>query len=241
MILEALASLTALAAPGARRAGLVHGQAAFIGRYLRHRHAWRPHLEACRRVILDAAQRSERRDFVVVLGSGPLFDVPLAALARGFRRVALIDAVHPVHARLQAAGLGNVSIIAASLVETSGSPPRYRSWRSFLPSPDLVIASMVLSQLPLLAVPSAPAGDDWRAAIIAQALSEITSGPGAACLVTETRRYHRASDGSVVAADPLFGIAPPRAHETWRWPMAPAGEAGPETVELDVAACLLRG
>ncbi|MBL8700433.1 MAG: hypothetical protein JNK67_18805 [Alphaproteobacteria bacterium] len=237
MIVEALAHLTTRAAPGARRAGLVYGQAALLGRWLRHRKAWTPHLANCRRVIAAAAARTARRDCVVVLGSGALLDIPLTELAGLFARVVLVDAAHPLHARVLARRLGGVEVRAESLVDLEGPVPRYRPWRPHAPVPDLVVASMVVSQLPLVRDRDDAGAPSWRSDLVAAAVAEIWNGPGAACVITETRRVHRARDGRVVAqADPLFGVAPPPADETWRWTMAPAGEIGPEAVELDVAA-----
>jgi hypothetical protein len=235
VIIEALASATARAAPGARREGLVHGQAAIIGRWLRHRAAWRGHLENCRRFILASAERCAGRSCAVVLGSGPLLDVPLTALAARFRRVVLIDAVQPLHARLLAARLGNVEPRCAMLVEQAAAGPRYRSWRDSAPSPDLVVASMLLSQLPL----RDDADEAARHAIVADALEDLAAGTGTACVISETSRLHRDRTGAVVArADPLHGVALPAAGARWTWTMAPPGELLPDrSVELDVVAC----
>ncbi len=234
MILEALAHATARAAPGSMRDGLVHGQAAILGRWLRHRAAWRPHLENCRRFIRQSAERVASRDLVVVLGSGPLLDIPLTALATGFARVVLIDAVQPLHARLLARRLGNVEARCFTLVEPGDEGPRYRSWRDLVPAPDLVVASMLLSQLPLR--------DDVDAAdggtIVADALADLLAGPGTACVISETARVHRDRGGAVIErADPLLGVALQSIDARWTWPMAPLGELSPDrSIELEVAA-----
>lgn len=230
MILEALASLTSRAAPGARGAGLVHGQAAMIGRWLRHRAVWRTHLENCRAFIRKEADACAGRDCAVVLGSGPLFDVPLAELSRRFQRVVLVDAVQPLHALLAARRLGNVEPRLFDLVEVGNGAARYRSWRSLVPSPDFVVASMLLSQLPLRAgVEPTRAG-----AIVAAALADLDG----ACIVTETARVHRDAGGAITAReDPLFGISRPHAERRWTWPMAPIGEVAPGvSIDLEVAA-----
>lgn len=230
MIVEAVASLTSRAAPGARRAGLVYGQAAMIGRWLRHRVAWRPHLENCRRFIHESAEHCAGSELAVVLGSGPLFDVPLAELSQRFRRVVLVDAVQPLHARLVARRHGNVETRLFDLVEVGNGGARYRSWRSLVPSPDFIVASMLLSQLPLReGVEPARAG-----AIVAAARADLEG----ACIITETARVHRDAGGAITAReDPLFGLSRPAAERRWRWPMAPLGEIDPDVaIELEVAA-----
>lgn len=234
MIVEALAALTSRAAPQARRDGLVYGQAAMIGRWLRHRAAWRAHLENCRRFILESAESCAGRDLAVVLGSGPLLDIPLTALAQLFARVVLIDAVQPLHARLIAARLGKVEARCAMLVEAGDQAPRYRSWRGLAPAPDFVVASMLLSQLPMRDDVDAQTGR----AIIADALADLLAGPGAACVISETARVHRDRIGTVSQrVDPLLGVVLPSLDARWTWPMAPLGELAPDqSVELEIAA-----
>lgn len=243
MIVEALAHVTTRAAAGAREAGLVYEQAALIGRFLRLRKAWRPHLANCRRVILAAADGLARRDTAVVLGSGPLLDIPLRALASRFARVVLVDAAHPLHARLIAQRLGNVTCVAASLATLDAPTPRYRSWRPLVPGADFVVASMLVSQLPLLRWPGSAPDAPWRAGLVADALTDITGGDEATCVVTETRRLLRDRGGDILRSeDPLFGVTPPPAAETWRWVMAPIGELAPDhAVELEIAASVRLG
>lgn len=201
-----------------------------IGCWLRHRAAWRAHLKNCRAFILAEAESFAARDCAVVLGSGPLFDVPLADLSRRFRRVVLVDAVQPLHVRIAARRLGNVETRLFDLVEVANGGARYRSWRADVPRPDFVAASMLLSQLPLRAgVELARVG-----AIITAAFADL----GGACIITETARVHRDAGGAITAReDPLFGLSRTAAERRWSWPIAPLGEVAPGVaIELEVAA-----
>jgi len=78
MIIEALAFATQRAAPGARATGVAAEQAAIVARYIRCRRAWLPHLARCRTFVQSAVARTRQRRRAVVLGSGPLLDIPLA-------------------------------------------------------------------------------------------------------------------------------------------------------------------
>ena len=69
-------------------------------RYQRCRTAWAPHLEACKRLILETAGTCVKRDKAVILGSGFLYDVPLVELASLFDEVVLVDILHPPAYRL---------------------------------------------------------------------------------------------------------------------------------------------
>src|SRR5690242_1514443 len=71
-------------------------------RHRRCRAAWASHLAHSRRAVERAIARAAGRDTVIVLGSGRLLDVPLATLAAAFRHVVLVDALHPLSARLRA-------------------------------------------------------------------------------------------------------------------------------------------
>jgi hypothetical protein len=235
MILEALIWATQRADRGARMSGVAAEQAAIVARYLRRRQEWRPHLARCRGFLAEAARAGGRQDRAVVLGSGALLDIPLRELSRRFREVVLVDAVHPLHARLLAWRLGNVVVRTMSLVAPGSDPPAYRSWRGANPRADRVISSMLLSQL---APPRSTApGEAWRHALVADALDDLARGEEAACLVTETARIVGRPGARPRIEDPLHGVAPPPARETWDWRLAPPGEHADGThVDLRVAA-----
>src|SRR5690349_4903760 len=60
----------------------------------RQRAAWHDHLARTRAAIEGPMARLTKGGTAVVLGSGPLFDVPLDALARHFKSVVLVDRAH---------------------------------------------------------------------------------------------------------------------------------------------------
>lgn len=237
MIVEAFVFATQMTAPGARANGIASEQAAIAARYLRCRGQWRPHLENCRSFILAGAEKARRSRRAVVLGSGCLLDIPLGGLSRRFEEVVLVDAAQPLHARMAARRLGNVTPIALSLVAMARDFPVYRSWRDAVPEADYVVASMLLSQLP--PPRAASPGTHWRRALIADALRDLCDGPETTCLVTEIARDLRGPGGERHAEDPLLGVAAPPALARWKWLLAPPGEHADGTiVELDVSASL---
>ncbi|MSO89630.1 MAG: hypothetical protein EXQ89_06655 [Rhodospirillaceae bacterium] len=159
---EALAYFFERATAHARNAGYVHEQIALLAR---QRRAWAPHLARTREFIERVAATTARRQ-VVVLGSGALLDIPIAALAQHFRDVVLIDVFHPRVARRTARRFANVRPHTCDLLGagTQGNDrlPRIRldAWRSVFPAPDLVVSANLLSQLPILPLQRAGAGDD---------------------------------------------------------------------------------
>ncbi|HHY48930.1 MAG TPA: hypothetical protein GYA10_04200, partial [Alphaproteobacteria bacterium] len=94
MLAEALVCLWSL--PGTP-AGFRRYLPEAVGLWARGRRqaaAWAPHLARTRETIERTIETIAPRRMVAVLGSGPLFDVPLEALARSFAKVRLIDRAH---------------------------------------------------------------------------------------------------------------------------------------------------
>lgn len=237
MILEALVRVSQRTGSYGRASGVAAEQAAIVGRYFRCRGAWRPHLERCRAFVRAAAEDTPGRGRAVVLGSGPLLDIPLGALARCFREVVLVDAAQPLHARLLAWKYGNVVALAQSLVAVEGDQLVYRSWRHAIGSADIVIVSMLLSQLP---PPRAPGKGAARSRdLVAAALADLQAGDETICLISETIRHIERPGMPPRIEDPLHGVPMPPTCAAWEWQLAPPGERADGTqILLGIAACL---
>ena len=147
----------------ARRAGYVSDQFGIRNRYLRESANWKSHIDNTRRFILDAAQKTEKRGTVTVLGSGWLYDVPLDELSQMFESVVLVDIVHPEPVRIRASRLPNVRLITADLtggaVQQAMSLPSFQSFTDWLPTAtfplaldesDLVVSVNLLNQLDII-------------------------------------------------------------------------------------------
>lgn len=74
-----------------RELGLLSDLIGIESRYSRCKQAWSPHLEHSRRVILEAAQRLQKRERIIIFGAGSLHDVPLRELSELFTEVHLVD------------------------------------------------------------------------------------------------------------------------------------------------------
>jgi hypothetical protein len=97
----------------ARRMGYLYESIAIRSRAGRCRAAWAPHQERTRQVILRAMEHCPRRRKAVVLGSGPLLDVPIAELSASFGEVILVDVVHPLGAHRRRRRFANVRAATA--------------------------------------------------------------------------------------------------------------------------------
>jgi hypothetical protein len=244
MIAEALAWIATPCPPLARSIGLLSESIAISARRRRCRAAWEPHLEASRAVILDAMRRTSGRRTVVVMGSGALFDVPLAALAAEFRRVVLVDLVHPWRARRLGAGFSNVTRITDDVTGVLDACLRgeLTAPRPFAllddPEVDLAISLNLLSQLPLTPVrrldgrvPDAILAS-FAQALVRGHLADLDRARGTTVLIGDVERVVTDRAGREVERTSLIADLPePAAERQWWWDIAPAPEADPETSE----------
>ena len=120
MLAELFAWMTTPCPAAARPLGYLREAIAIEARYRRHAERWRPHLEKSK-----AVSNSSRRRRAVVLGSGPLFDIPVEALADAFDVVELVDIVHPKRARQIAAGFANVELKTSDVSGAADPDVRY--------------------------------------------------------------------------------------------------------------------
>ncbi len=242
MLAEALEYLLTPCPRWARRLGLMHQAVSLRARHRRHRAAWAPHLEACRRFVTAAAAVAPEGGRAVVLGSGCLFDVPLEALAARFGEVVLVDAVHGLPERLRLwrrSGLrlveADVTGVLAALSAGERSrlpdlPPLPLAGQRF----DFAVSANLLSQLPLfplwtLEKHHAPeALDGFARALIERHLEGLRALAPVSCLISDFERLYL-DDGRVLEREPLLhgaDIAPPDAE--WRWDIAPRPEESPD-------------
>jgi hypothetical protein len=178
-----------------------------------------------------------------VLGSGLLDDVPIDALAGAFRRVVLVDAVHPWRGRFRARGHSNVSRITFDLSGTQGLQlGRGEGFGPVLPpvcrEADLVVSANVLSQLPILPVARLEAAgrlgpwtdpEAFGARIVAAHLDALAGLPARICLVTDRDETEEDRDGRMLERiDLLYGVDPGPAAREWNWVLAPFGEEAPD-------------
>jgi hypothetical protein len=230
----------------ARRMGYLYEVIAIRSRAARCAAAWAPHQERTRAVIHKAVERCKQRRKAVVLGSGPLLDVPLAELSAAFAEVVLVDVVHPLTARWRRKRFANVRAVTADVtgvaeaVYAVAADPKASLPRG---EPDLFcddaevdfVASVnLMSQLPYLPVEylrrvgvhSGEAIDEFARDLVTAHLGYLRRTPGVAVLIADVEDLTVDSNGAVVGREgTLYGATPPRGDEEWVWRLAPRPEA----------------
>jgi len=115
MITEFFQHMALPAEKWVKRMGYGREAVAMTARHGRCRDAWASHLDTCRRLITEAAEACPAKDHAVVLGSGPLLDIPLDGLAATFQRVDLVDMVHGRAVRRMVQAYTNVNLVEADI------------------------------------------------------------------------------------------------------------------------------
>lgn len=219
---------------------------AMRSRHRRNRLAWQPHLKQTRQAILSAAQASRDRTKVVILGSGPLLDVPLEELSAMFREVVLLDIVFLPEVYRRVRHYSNVKLVQRDV--TNMAQRLYENIRSGLsafpaaaPSvPDidestgLVVSLNLLSQL--WVIPRAYALkklrdldeedlDDWCNQIVRSHYAFLQSPACPVCLIADHEFVKRDQEGRIVSqGSTIAGLVLPEPEATWTWDIVPLGE-----------------
>jgi len=224
--------------------GYVGEQIAIAARHRRCRDAWAPHLESCRSLIADSAQACPGSGRAIVLGSGPLLDVPLDVLADRFQEVWLMDIVHSPKVRRMAGKINNVRLVERDLSGVSRALYGMdKAGDATLPEPapdavglaeaDFVVSVNLLSQLPLspldfienrLARFNADQRQAFARSIVDHHLALLQGLPGRVCVITEVMRLIQDGGETLEKVDPLYGAVFPYQGEEWTWAMAPRPE-----------------
>ncbi len=240
MLLDLLHWLVQPASLPARRLGYAGDSVRLVSRSRRCRAAWVPHLAAAKDAVRAAMENLRRRDTAVVLGSGLLDDVPIDDLAGAFRRVVLVDAVHPWRGRWRARGHANVARLVHDLSGTQRLMlGRSEGFDPVLPpvcaAADLVVSANLLSQLPIVPVARLEAAgrlgpwtdpEAFGACIVAGHLEALAGLSARICLVTDRNETEEDRDGRVLERiDLLYGVDPGPSPRSWDWVLAPFGEA----------------
>lgn len=252
MILEWLEAMLTPCARDRRDLGYRTELIAIGARYRRCRSAWAEHLARSRRAVEGAIARTDRRDTAMILGSGRLLDVPLAALAAAFRRVVLVDALHPLPARILVRRYANVELRSDDITGTIATLHGLKPGDALpVPKPypplrhdgvDLVVSLNLLSQLGVLPAEwisrrlgpgAADKAEAFSAALARAHLDDLSRCPATVCLITDIERLYSGPDGTVLEreASVATGLTLPPSAEGWMWPIAPAPESDPVVSE----------
>lgn len=191
---------------------------------------------------MTAAAAAPARGACVLLGSGALYDAPVAALRERFDKVVLADVAHPPQARWAALRSGvtlapvdlSGTLAALARLRPGEEPPPPRCDAFLDDDVALVVSLNLASQIALPAMDwletrlgwSADRASAYGRAMIAAHLAHLRSFSGVRLLISDYALWeYDADDRRSPAEDTLSGqtpAAPPCA--CWEWRLAPPGE-----------------
>lgn len=243
MLFDLYTSLTTACSPYVRNMGYLSETIDMRTRARANQQAWQPHLDATQQFILSAARRCQDKGKVVILGSGLLLDLPLAALSAMFREVALKDVVCLPGTRKELKRYANVTFAEHDV--TGVAEQLYRNGvqgLSELPEPlfsrpddeqdaGLVVSLNILSQL--WVIPRTFASqrmrrlapdrvDEWCGRITEAHYASLRSLSCPVCLIADHGFIKRDGSGAIISrGSTIGGLVLPEPDESWTWNIAP--------------------
>jgi hypothetical protein len=188
--------------------------------------AWAPHLAHSRGLIDTAIDDFSPRRAVVVLGSGPLFEVPLESLARTFERVVLVDRAHLSVIGPRLARYGNIE----------------QEWRDLTTDPGLVFLAGIdqldwVISANLLGELASRATQQVARSLVDRHLAALAALPCPATLITDIDyRVFNRHGVMLDSADLMWGHPLPRSGLRWKWEIAPFGAENRHTRRVHTVA-----
>ena len=257
MIRELITYFTANATKEAKAFGHLYESIALIQREKRCQHFWQPHRFQCKNFILKATELPKTHHKVLVLGSGPLHEIPLEELANKFKQVDLVDVVHLRQTKKKYEHLKNVNFIEADITELERVIHQEKkninlTPKRFLDVPyDLVISANILSQLSyhlrhFLEKKAFPKLSESELDLFSFQVSfdhyqYITQFNCPVVLITDIEtNLIGLKDETLEVQKPFINFELPPPQEEWWWNLAPRPEFSKDySVKMKVAAFIL--
>ena len=117
--------------------------------------AWKSHRAHCKNFIIEHLSIARHFESVLVLGTGPLHEIPIEELARTFKKVVLVDIVHLKSTKKSIAHLKNVEFLEHEISEIECVLKEEKKIIEKIPTSflctdwGLVLSVNLMSQLPL--------------------------------------------------------------------------------------------
>ena len=224
MILELLEWIATPCSWSARTNGFLAAQIGIRHRARRCRSAWKEHLDACRRFVAESVGTLPAAESLVILGSGHLNDFDLEFLQRRFKKITLVDAVHPIEIQIQSRlSRSLLCLIATDLASPSSEVEDLVSRSSW------TISSCLLSQLPLFS-------NVGSRSLLTRHLALLQKSPRAILITDLAKRRTPSNNWQSL----LENHSLPHPAAEWIWLIAPSGESGLDPEERLVKAFVFR-
>lgn len=258
MITELISYITAKTTKEARAFGHLYEAISLVQREKRCSKYWLSHRTMCKQFIEKHANLAKEKNSVLVLGSGPLHEIPLEFLSRTFNKVALVDVVHLPQVKKTWKHLSNVHFIESDVTEIEKEMLKEKRPINKVPTAflndhyDLVISANLLSQLSyhlrnFLEKNASPTCteeelDTFSYQVTYNHFLYLKSFACPVILITDIETHLLNKNEELVQKEsPYLNFAFPSAEEEWWWNLAPIPEYSKEiAIKMKVAAHVLR-
>lgn len=198
--------------------------------------AWQPHLDKCKSLILEQAEKLPQGSSIMILGSGGFHDVPINRLLALGHHMTCVDIIHLPKTKKtfkqvtfierDVTGL-NESLYHA--VNKNGRVGPAATWE-LIKTPDLIISLNLLSQLALKMVTYAEdhhhdLGVLFQDNVLKDHLAWLEKQKTNVLLISDIAREYYEGEVLLESFPSLPAFILPDPSEAWAWNIAPKGEA----------------
>jgi hypothetical protein len=227
--------------PEAKSFGHLSESISLLSREERCKKAWFPHRTKCKEFITSHLQSAIHFRSVLVLGSGPLHEIPIEELSRKFNKVVLVDIVHLKSTKNSVKHLHNIEFVEHEISEIEHILKKDKKLIEKIPDSfkdtdwGLVLSVNVMSQLPLhlkTYIKKKLTGNflesqvkKYLEAVTENHLNYLTSFSCPIFLITDVETVYTDGKDVLLQKDINFAhLTMPKYVDEWTWNLAPIPE-----------------
>ncbi len=225
----------------ARSFGHLYESISLLSREKRCKSAWGPHRAECKNFILKYLSLASSKESILILGSGPLHEIPIEEIAATFKKVTLVDIVHLQSTKKSVSHLNNIEFIEHDITEKEAELKKIKTLTPKVPQRFLnqdwgmILSVNLMSQLPihyqtfieknLKAQFTEEVIDHFLKELTLQHFLYLKSFKAPVLLITDTHSdYFDPLEKLLQTDDNYTHIKLPKAAHSWVWRVAPIPE-----------------
>ena len=221
----------------------------------RCREAWSSHRQAAKQFIIKHCSPLKIKDTAIILGSGPLHEIPIEWLSQHFKKVVLVDIIHLQSTKKSIRHLKNIEFVTHDISELEtellkGNLNPKVPETMFGASPSVVISANILSQIPLhleryLQKNFPTLTDSERDAYLLQSslnhLTYLQKFPCKVLLFTDIERRFLDENNVLLETERGHELNLPAPAEEWMWNVSPLHEYAKDvSIQMKVCGYVLK-
>lgn len=239
----------------AKKFGHLKESIALLQREKRCHKYWSTHLDNCHQVILELTNKLKRKDLLIIMGSGPLHEIPIESLAHLFKKILLIDIVQLSSVKKKYSHLNNIHFIEHDISELEKEIKQTKILKNKIPisfvelKPDMVISANLLSQMPYHfknflqknTTHQLESIEEFCYQLSADHFQYLKNFQCPVLIYTDIETHYKYVNENKIEIDsPYIKFALPEIYKQWDWDIAPAPEISREfSLQMKVASFIL--